>query len=204
VGSGRDELQQGPDDQLKRVSRWLPVATVAVLMAAGAIALLPDGESRREGPAPSVPSASPSPSSATTSSRAVEPLDRAPRVALNGDVCTHTSHRRLSVAFGVANVSNRLVRLRRARPVLPLHGLHLLASTIGRASCGQTPGNHERRILPVGWSTVVKFTFALPVECPKPLPVEAELTDELLDGSRRERAQLNVLSDLGGLEFDQC
>ena len=51
---------------------------------------------------------------------------------------------------------------------------------------------------------MVRFTFALTDECPQPLPVGAQLHLSRPDGSRPDRAELLILNDLGGLEFDQC
>jgi hypothetical protein len=198
AGQGGDELQQGSEHRSTKVPRWLMAAVLAPLLVAGVVAVLPHDPAPRAGPAPVV-----TPTSSPTEVLAA--VDPALMLTSNEDVCTRTDHRaRLSVSFGVVNLSSEPILVRRARPVLPLAGLRLTSRSIGRTSCGKTPGAQGRRVLPVGSSLVVTFNFVLPKQCPKPLPVEADVTIARRDASREIRERVHVLSDLGGLEFDQC
>jgi hypothetical protein len=198
TGQGGDELQQGSEHRSTRVPRWLLAALLALLLVAGVVAALPHDPAPRADPAPPV-----TPTSSPTDAFAA--VDPALMVASNEDVCISTDHRaRLSVSFGVVNLSNEPILVRRARAVLPLGGLRLTSRSIGRTSCGKTPDAQGRRVLPVGWALVVTFNFALPKGCPKPLPVEAEVTISRRDASRQVSEPVRVLSDLGGLSFDQC
>jgi hypothetical protein len=197
TGQGGDELQQGSEHRSTKVPRWLMAAALALLVVSGVVAVLHD-PAPRAGPAPVV-----TPTSSPTDVLAA--VDPALMLTSNEDVCTSTDHRaRLSVSFGVVNLSSEPILVRRARPVLPLGGLRLTSRSIGRTSCGKTPGAQGRRVLPVGSSLVVTFNFVLPKQCPKPLPVEADVTIARRDASRQIRERVPVLSDLGGLEFDQC
>jgi hypothetical protein len=74
----------------------------------------------------------------------------------------------------------------------------------GDRSAGATPAAGGNTVLTPGESLVVLFNFALPRQCPAPLPVEAEVTVSGPAGSLQISQPIHLLSDLGGVEFDQC
>jgi hypothetical protein len=195
TGQGGDELRQGPEQGSRLVARWMTTVVLVVLVVAGAVAVLRNDGSRRAAPTPQ-PSNSPT----------HRPPSANPELLITSsqDVCTKTDHRRtLTVSFGLVNLSSQPVVVEKVKPVLPLGGLRLTHQSIGLASCRRVFGAQESRALTAGGSLVVLFTFDLPKDCPKPLPVEAEVTVSNSDGLRI-REPIHVLSDLGGLEFDQC
>jgi hypothetical protein len=198
TGQGRDELHQGSGQRSTTVPRWLSAAVLVLLVAGGlAVVFYDDGQRRADAtpqPPPTSRSTHPSPS-----------LDPALAITSSQDVCTKTDHqRRLTVSFGLVNLSGQPVVVDKVTPVLPLGGLRLTHQSLGLASCRQVFGAAQSRVLTAGGSLVVLFRFALPKDCPKPLPVEAEVTVSRSDGSLRRREPIRVLSDLGGLQFDQC
>lgn len=198
TGQGRDELSQGTEHRSKVSPRWVSVAVVALFVVASAVTVLQDhGNPRAHATPPVTPTTGPT--------RALPSLDPALAITSSQDVCTKTDHRRtLTVSFGLVNLSSEPVVVRSVKPVLPLGGLRLTHQSIGLASCRQVFGASQSRVLTAGGSLVVLFTFELPKACPKPLPVEAEVTVSRRDGSRGIGEPVPVLSDLGGLQFDQC
>jgi hypothetical protein len=131
--------------------------------------------------------------------------DALTQITSSSGACTETDHRRhLTITFGVVNLSSESVIVRKVTPVTPLGGLRLTGQSIGVAACGEVQTNDGSRVLTAGRSLAVSFTFRLPKKCPAPLPVYATVTVSRIGGARQVANAVPVLSDLGGIEFEQC
>jgi hypothetical protein len=195
-GQRSDELQQGSDRIPSRMPRWVTAAVVALVVAGGAVTVL-----RGDGDSPTEPAPSPT----NTPTRVVPIEDPLTMISSSSGVCRETDHRRhLTVIFGVVNLSSESVIVRKVRPVTPLGGLRLIGQSIGIAACGEVQTNDGSRVLTAGRSLAVSFTFRLPKKCPAPLPVQAAVTVSRIGGARQVTDPIPVLSDLGGIEFEQC
>lgn len=198
TGQGPDELRRGSEHRSASVPRWVAAPVIAVLVSAGAAAVLHGGGNLRADEAPS-------PAPTTTPTRMLASVDPLTMITSSDGVCTRTDHRRrVSVSFGVVNLASVPVVVRKVTPVLPLGGLRLTQQSIGLASCGQLQGTQGTMVLTPGRSLVVLFTFALSKQCPAPFPVQAEVTVSRVGGARQVSVTVPVLNDLGGLEFEQC
>jgi hypothetical protein len=195
TGQRGDELQQGSERPSRVMPRWVTAALVALVVGGGAFAVLRDaGHSQGDAAPPPTPTLSPT--------RVLPSVDPLTLVTSTEGVCTETDHRhKLTLTFGLVNLGSVPVVVRK---VTPLAGLRLLHQSIGIAACGEVQSAEGRRVLTAGRSLAVLFTFALPQACPTPFPVRAEVTVSSLDGSRQVTRQIHVLSDLGGIKFDQC
>lgn len=198
TGQGADELRRGSEHRSASVPRWVTAPVIAVLVSAGAVAVLHGGGSLRA-------DAAPSPTPTTSPTRMSESVDPLTMITSSDGVCTKTDHRRsVTISFGVVNLSSVPVVVRKVTPVLPLGGLRLSHQSIGLASCGQLQGTQGTRVLTPGRSLIVLFTFALSKQCPAPFPVQAEVTVSRVGGLRQVGVTVPLLNDLGGLEFEQC
>lgn len=196
-GQRSDELQQGSERASSGVPRWATATVVALVVAGGAVAVLRDGDP------PSNPTPPPTPTSSPT--RVLPTQDPLTLITSSSNACTDTDHRRrLTVIFGVVNLGSEPVVVRKVTPVLPLGGLRLTRKSIGVAACGEVQTNDGSRVLTAGRSLAVSFTFRLPKKCPAAFPVQAAVTVSDVDGLRQVTDPVPVLSDLGGIEFDQC
>ena len=195
-GPGSDELQHGPERASTLVPRWVTAAVVALVVAGGAVTVL-----RGDGNPPT--EQTPAPTSSRT--RRVPNEDPLTMITSSSGACTETDHRRhLTVIFGVVNLSSESLIVRKVTPVLPLGGLRLVGRSIGVAACGEVQTNNGSRVLTAGRSLAVSFTFRLTKDCPAALPVQATVTVARIDGTRQVANAVPVLSDLGGIEFEQC
>jgi hypothetical protein len=196
TGPRGDELEHGSEQSSFQVPRWATAAVLALVVAAGAVAVLRDNGD---------PPVEPTPAPTSSRPRVVPTEDPLTMITSSHGACTETDHRRrLTVTFGVVNLSSESVIVRKVTPVLPLDGLRLIGRSVGVAACGEVQSNDGSRVLTAGRSLAVSFTFRLPKKCPAAYPVHATVTVSRIDGARQVANAVPVLNDLGSVEFEQC
>jgi hypothetical protein len=125
-------------------------------------------------------------------------------VSATGSRCAVQLGHALQLGIQIMNRSGRTVVLRQVKPVLPLGGLHEIASQWG--TCGSLPEagpglGQVASLAPgaTGWLTV---TFDVMVGCPQPLPVSFKV--RFVQASRLVTADLTSFPDLGQVRYNKC
>ncbi len=125
-------------------------------------------------------------------------------VSATGSRCAVQRGHTLQLGIEIMNRSGRTVVLRQVKPVLPLGGLHEIASQWG--TCGSLPEagpgfGQAASLAPgaTGWLTV---TFDVMVGCPQPLPVSFKVS--FVQVGRLVTADLASFPDLGQVRYNNC
>lgn len=122
-------------------------------------------------------------------------------IAATGRRCAVQRGRTLQLGIEIVNQSASAVALRQVRPVLPLGGMHAIAS--GWDTCGSLPepGQDQTSFDPgaTGWVTI---TFDVLVPCPGALPVQFNVSYR--QSGRQATAALASFPDLGQVRYTGC
>jgi hypothetical protein len=123
-------------------------------------------------------------------------------LSATGNRCAVQLGRTLQLGIEIMNQSDRTTALRQIKPVLPLGGLHAIASQWG--TCGSLPGpglEQATSLAPgaTGWLTI---TFDVMVGCPQPIPVGFKVS--YTQAGRRATTELDSFPDLGQVRFNKC
>lgn|GEM_PF-1496907 len=138
---------------------------------------------------------------AATASSTVLPVgDTA--ISATGSRCAVQRGHTLQLGIEIMNQSDRPLALRQVEPVLPLGGLHAIASQ--RGTCGSLPdvGPEQATSLAPGATGWLTVTFDVMVSCPQPLPVEFKVS--YLQAGRLTTAELDSFPDLGQVRYNNC
>lgn len=123
-------------------------------------------------------------------------------ISATGSRCAVQLSHTLQLGIEIMNQSDRTVALRQIKPVLPLGGLHAIASHWGTCGSLPEPGLEQAMSLgpgATGWLTV---TFDVMVSCPQPLPVGFKVS--YMQASRLVTAELDSFPDLGQVRYNNC
>lgn len=191
-----EELRAGSTEQRRGGSRWWLLPLVAALGLAWW--LLPDQ--------PPAPRPAPTPSVSPSPTGGYQPgfHDARPTLETVCEPVTDGRHR-LTVRFVLINRNTDRLSITDVRPTLPLGGLQLLRTTLVRGGCGAPLDEPLLIPLESGSEALVVFTFALPRDCPQPLPVGVQVTTQVPDVPRSQTTtEIAVYPDLGSVDFDTC
>jgi hypothetical protein len=123
-------------------------------------------------------------------------------ISATGNQCAVQLGQTLQLGIEIMNQSDRTAALRQIKPVLPLGGLHAIASQWG--TCGSLPGpglEQATSLAPgaTGWLTI---TFDVTVGCPQPIPVGFKVS--YMQAGRLATTELDSFPDLGQVRFNKC
>jgi hypothetical protein len=122
-------------------------------------------------------------------------------IAATGSRCAVQRGSTLQLGIEIVNQSASAVALRQVRSVLPLGGMHAIAS--GWDTCGSLPepGQDHTSLDPgaTGWVTM---TFDVLVPCPGALPVQFNVSYR--QSGRQATAALDSFPDLGQVQYTGC
>ena len=141
------------------------------------------------------------PTRAATASTTVLPAgDTA--LSATGSRCAVQLGHTLQLGIEIMNQSDRTVVLRQIKPVLPLGGLHEMASRWGPCGSLPEPGLGQASSLAPGATGWLTVTFDVMVGCPQPLPVLFKVS--FVQASRLVTADLDSFPDLGQVRYNNC
>jgi hypothetical protein len=141
------------------------------------------------------------PTRAATARATVLPLgDTA--ISATGSRCAVQLGHTLQLGIEVMNQSDRTLALRQTKPVLPLGGLHAIASQWGTCGSLPEPGLEQATSLAPGATAWLTVTFAVMVRCPQPLPVWFKVS--YMQADRVVTAELDSFPDLGQVRYSNC
>jgi hypothetical protein len=123
-------------------------------------------------------------------------------ISATGSRCAVQLGHTLQLGIEIMNQSDRPLVVRQIKPVLPLGGLHAIASQRGTCGLLPEPGlDHATSLAPgaTGWLTV---TFDVMVSCPQPLPVEFKVS--YMQARTLVIAELDSFPDLGQVRYNNC
>jgi hypothetical protein len=123
-------------------------------------------------------------------------------ISATGNRCAVQLGQTLQLGIEIMNQSDRTAALRQIKPVLPLGGLHAIASQWG--TCGLLPGSGLEQATSLapgatGWLTI---TFDVMVGCPQPIPVGFKVS--YMQAGRLATTELDSFPDLGQVRFNKC
>jgi hypothetical protein len=124
-------------------------------------------------------------------------------IIMTGHRCAVQFGRTLQLGIEIVNQSGSPVTLRQVRPVLPLGGMHPVASQ--RGTCGSLPpwpGAEQANSLDAHATEWLTATFDVMIRCPEPLPVEFKVS--YLQSGRLATAALLGFPDLGQVKYKNC
>jgi hypothetical protein len=123
-------------------------------------------------------------------------------ISVTGNRCAVQLGQTLQLGIEIMNQSDRTAALRQVKPVLPLGGLHAIASQWG--TCGSLPGPGPEQATSLapgatGWLTI---TFDVMVGCPQPIPLGFKVSYR--QAGRLATTELDSFPDLGQVRFNKC
>ena len=216
-----DEVEHGDEAEPGRSYGWYVIIAVAIVVAL--VSMLGRHHASSAGPTTPLPTLSPLPGPAATSSAApastapaiTDPpttpaaavLEGPPGLVEQGAVCrpiqlTPTS---LSVSFLLLNPTAHTEKLVSIAERLPMGGLKPQGTYVRSGTCTAIPGALRKPaglVLKPGNYTIVVMNFGLPDSCPQPVPVGATV---VVTGSQGPIVNsLPVFGDLGDVQFENC
>jgi hypothetical protein len=204
----RDELASGGADRDPvRLPTWVSVAGLALAVLVGWFVV-----ARTSGSDDSARSAHGPPTASVDEPRVAPPgpvttgyppLEGPLRVI--GGLCVQTpSPRTMIVEFEVENVGLDQVEVLSLSAHLPIGGLDPTGGKVpARSLCGRPVDPATSTVLQPGERVPVSLGFNLPLECPAPYPVQADVA-VAARGSTPTQQRLQLLNDLGGYDFPSC
>jgi hypothetical protein len=123
-------------------------------------------------------------------------------ISATGSRCAVQLGRTLQLGIEIMNQSDRTVALRQIKPVLPLAGLHAIASQWGTCGSLPEPGLQQATSLDPGATGWLTVTFDVMVSCPQPLPVGFKVS--YVQAGRLVTAELDSFPDLGEVRYNNC
>ncbi len=129
------------------------------------------------------------------------PLGGSTAIAATGRRCAVQRGRTLQLGIEIVNQSAHPVALRQVRSVLPLGGMHAIAS--GWDTCGSLPEpDQDHTSLHSGATGWVTITFDVLVPCPGALPVQFNVSYR--QAGRQATATLDSFPDLSQVQYTGC
>jgi hypothetical protein len=123
-------------------------------------------------------------------------------ISATGSRCAVQLGHTLQLGIEIMNQSDRTVVLRQLKPVLPLGGLHAIASQWGTCGSLPEPGLGQATSLASGATGWLTVTFDVMVSCPQPLPVWFKVS--YMQAGRLATAELDSFPDLGQVRYNNC
>jgi len=118
-----------------------------------------------------------------------------------GNRCAVQLGHELQLGIQISNSSSGAVVLREVRPILPLGGLRATASSWG--TCGELPvGAGAAPSLAAGSTGWLTMTFDVLTRCPRPLPVQFNLS--YTQAGKAQTVRLDAFPDLGNVRYTGC
>ena len=141
------------------------------------------------------------PAGASTSVTTVSPAGSTV-IGATGSQCAIQQGRTLQLGIEIINQSDRTVAVRQVRAVLPLGGLHAIATQLGPCGLLPQPGLDRVASLAPGATGWLAATFDVLVNCPRPLPVGFKVS--YVQDGRLATSELSGFPDLGQVRYSYC
>jgi len=177
--------------------RGVRAVTTGIALAALAAGLLVGFDVGRMTAAPKVTHSRPPASAASL------PLSATPAIVFDGDRCALQRGKALQLGIEVVNQTSSTIIVDRITSRLPVRG-GLVQTGSSLAACGELmpPGGPPSDTIASGASAWLSLTFAVPVRCPAPYPVQFVLKYTVAGKSLS--AYLDGFPDLGQVPYTGC